>query len=88
MTYIRITQDFIDLTKFSQISELLVELDEKGTPKREIGLNADGAIVHMFPKDKFKYGKHGILDLSQFDLSSIDGDDLSPEVFNSNWSRQ
>jgi hypothetical protein len=88
MTYLRITQDFIDLTEFSQITELLVELDGRGAPRREIGLNSDGAIVHMFPNDKFRYGKHGILDMAWFDLNLIEVGDLSAEVFDSHWSRK
>lgn len=88
MIYLRITGDFIDLTKFSGISELLVELDEKGTPKREIGYNAKRAIVHVFPNDNFKYGKRGVLDLAHFELSSLDGSDLSQESFNDHWARQ
>jgi hypothetical protein len=88
MTYLRITQDFIDLTNFSLIKELLVELDENGTPRREIGYNSDGELVHIFPSDKFKYGKHGVLDLVHFDLNSVDGDDLSSELFNDRWLKQ
>ncbi len=87
MKYLVIDSDFIELSKFQKdLSKLFLEIDENGAIKKELGLSEQNKVIHVFPSTKFKFGKYGIFDLNQFDLSSLE-DDITYEEFNEYWNK-
>lgn len=87
MKYLTIDNNFIELSKFQKdLVTLLLEVDNNGTIKKELGLNVQNQIIHSFPSQKFRFGKYGIFDLNLFDLSSVE-DDISREEFYNYWDK-
>ena len=87
MRYLKIDNNFLELSKFRKdIVILLLEVDNKGTVKKEIGLNEHNQIVHVYPSQKFKFGKYGIFDLNIFELTNLK-DDISREKFYFLWDK-
>ena len=72
MKYLIIDANFIDLNRFQKgLQKIFLEIDDKGSVKREIGFNFDNQIIHVYPSKEYLYGKYGVFDLSIFDISYI-----------------
>lgn len=66
-------------------TELWTESDEDGVVRREIGLNASGAIVHQFPSRIADYGTRGHFD--QTPIAPSASDSLDSSIFEATWER-
>lgn len=87
MRYLVIDSDFIELSKFQKdLSKLFLEINDNGAIKKELGLSEQNKVIHVFPSSRFKFGKYGIFDLNQFDLSSLE-DDITYEEFYEYWNK-
>lgn len=87
MKYIIVDSNLADLSIFQQdLVKILIEIDNEGHVKREIGFNGNGEVVHAFPSKKYKYGKYGIFDLNLFEYSSVI-DDSNIIDFENEWSK-
>ena len=86
MKYVVVERDFIDLSQFyHDLVELVLEIADDGRVLKEIGLNKDKSIIHVFPSRKYEYGKYGIFDSNLFDASLLT-DELQSSEFYSYWN--
>ena len=87
MNYFIIDTNLLDLNQFQKnLQKVFLEIDDKGTVKREIGFDFDNHIIHVYPSKKHLYGKYGVFDLCVFDASFIKSSQLSKEEFETKWA--
>lgn len=86
MKYLIIDNSFVELTSFiKDLNVLYIEIDKNGSILREIGLNKKGDIIHIYPSDKYKYGKYGIFDLCCFDINKLENE-IDSDFFERKWN--
>ncbi len=86
MFYLKCDEVLFDLKGFiSEFEYVLVEVNEKGIPQKELGFNRRGEIIHIYPSNKFKFGKYGIFDSNIFETNSIKND-INKEEFYQFWN--
>lgn len=73
------------------MSDLFVEIeyhDRSGVGIREIGVDANGSVVHRMPSDVHRFGDYGIFDnaMSPFPLDDEESD-LTADAFGALWAR-
>ncbi len=70
MHYFRWTsQEIKNLEEGTGIFVLLTEVDPDGKVIREVGLDAQGNVVHKCPSTSFRHGTYGLFDLLPVDIS-------------------
>lgn len=85
MKYIIVRNNWVDLSAFQpNLETILLEINENGFVKREIGLDEESEIIHAYPSSKYRYGKYGIFDLNSFDISDIE-ESLNQAEFEAKW---
>ncbi|MCU5783433.1 hypothetical protein MA04_02733 [Alcanivorax balearicus MACL04] len=75
--------DIEGLEKVFGVSVVYLELDEKNRVLREVGVDASGEIVHVFPAKKGEYGRYGIFDSQTVSASS----EVDPLFFRELWDK-
>jgi hypothetical protein len=72
-SYIRWTE--ADITPmWPGISEEWTEVGDDGVVTRELGFDANGKVVHVFPSQRFPHGSYGHWDLAPIETSGRGGD--------------
>jgi len=72
--------------RLAGIVRIFLDLDDRGRPKREVALDADGKVVHRFPDRRFKEGTYGMFDGTFVSLTSGEGE-ISKAAFEEAWNR-
>jgi hypothetical protein len=65
------------------LTRVVTEVDDDGSVTRELGFDAEGALVHRYPGEP-KRAKHGVFDLAKIGRS--DRADMEAEEFERLWS--
>lgn len=81
--FLRIPEDDSREDGFGPGSFMVVELRPDGQATREVGVSAEGVIVHRCPDDRFPDGEYGWYD---YPLESTDGEPISRAEFEELWS--
>lgn len=83
MRYLVWTESDIDGLRDLGIHRMLTEVNDAGEIEREVGLDADGRIIHRSPSAQ---SAHGLFDNQR--VEAPNGTELEQEAFEDFWSRE
>lgn len=81
LRYVRFTQQDFDVG--DSVAEEWVEVALDGVVQREIGFDASGSVVHLFPSEKYRQGTYGHFDLAPVEPTGLDS--VDPGEFDRRW---